>query len=265
MIRLKWRKEWFHELQKRKHNTISRIVRPKSQRRGSGRSSSEDIILIRLRWKDTRLCFGTITLTAVFLGNMAQHRIPRDTGGTEAWVHLQQSNSDSQHQSRRCIRLECHLCHLVTIMERTLLKSKLCHPDMCIYILLFPALDSSILMRMPRIASAIQIWIQICWLRKEHPMISTQSAAWWCSWHPFCNRTQPIQRTWLWNEHWWNWTGFLSVLISTISRHLKVYFKQYIYMYYQSPMQWWRRKSMKTVQRLPKYHQCYTMPNSMIK
>ena len=34
------------------------------------------------------------------------------------------------------------------------------------------------------------------------------------------------------DEHWSNGTEFLSVLLSTISGHFKVYFKRYIYMYY---------------------------------
>jgi hypothetical protein len=34
------------------------------------------------------------------------------------------------------------------------------------------------LMYMPRIASTIQIVIQICWLMKEHPLASTLSTVW---------------------------------------------------------------------------------------
>jgi len=57
-------------------------------------------------------------------------------------------------------------------------KSTVCLPDMRIYKLLFPTLIFSILMHMPRIASAIKILFQICGLMREHPLVSTLSAVW---------------------------------------------------------------------------------------
>ena len=71
-----------------------------------------------------------------------------------------------------------HLFHPVTMTQLITPKSKMCHPDMCISIPLFPVLNFSILMQMPRIASVLKILIQICWLKKEHPLVSTLSAAW---------------------------------------------------------------------------------------
>jgi len=41
-----------------------------------------------------------------------------------------------------------------------------------------PSAEFSLLMYLPRIASMIQILFQICWLMKEHPLISTLSAVW---------------------------------------------------------------------------------------
>ena len=79
-------------------------------------------------------------------------------------LQLHQNHSESRHQNRRHIYPKCHLFHPVTMRRRTYPKSKVCHPDMCIYILilLFPVCNLSILMHMPKIASVIKIIIQIC-------------------------------------------------------------------------------------------------------
>ena len=167
----------------------------------------------RLWWKDTQLCFGKIKQTAAFLPKMAQHRIPRHSGGAKARMNLHRSDSDSRHQNRRHIRPEHCLCHLVTMTELTCPKLKVWHPDMCISILLFPARNFSIMMYMPRIASAIKILIQICWLIKEHPLVCTLSAVWYCSWHPFCRWQQPIEGTWQWRWALIEWNRFLECII----------------------------------------------------
>jgi len=73
----------------------------------------------RLRWNNTQLLFGIIKPTASFTAKMAEHRITRDAGGAKAWVHLHQSDSDSQLWTRRLICQECHLWHPVTITELT--------------------------------------------------------------------------------------------------------------------------------------------------
>jgi len=76
------------------------------------------------------------------------------------------------------------------------------HPDMCIYILLFPTLNFSVLITMPRIESAIKILFQICYLMKQHLLVSTLSAAWKCRCYPFCSQEHTIQRTWKWILAW---------------------------------------------------------------
>jgi hypothetical protein len=40
------------------------------------------------------------------------------------------------------------------------------------------------LMHLPRIARTIQLLIQIYWLMMKHPLVSTVSAVWYCSWYP---------------------------------------------------------------------------------
>jgi hypothetical protein len=51
-----------------------------------------------------------------------------------------------------------------------------CHLDMCIHAVHFPTLNISIVMQIPIIVSTIKIIIQTCWLKKEHPLVSTLSA-----------------------------------------------------------------------------------------
>jgi len=105
-------------------------------------------------------------------------RIPRHGGDAKLRVHLRPSDSDRLHQNWRRIYVKRHLFHLVTMRQLTYPKSKVCHPDICIYILLLSVLNFEILMHTPRITSVIKILIQICWLMMEHPLVSTLSAAW---------------------------------------------------------------------------------------
>jgi len=116
--------------------------------------------------------------TDAFHANMALQSIQRHTGGTKEWVHLCPAITDSLHQNRHHLRLECHLCHPAIMRELKCPESTICHPDMCIYILLFPSFTVSIIMHMLRITSTIQIIIHICWLMKDHPLVSTLPAVW---------------------------------------------------------------------------------------
>jgi len=153
-----------------KCNSWSRNLMPKSGKRSSWELSFLSIEMWRLRYKDTWQWFVKIILTAACRAKKAQHRISRHAGCANEWVHLNQNRHD--------LRPEPHLFQLVTIVELKVSKWKVCHPDMCIYILLFPMLNLSVLMHMPRIASVIKISFQSCCLMKEHPLVSTQSAVW---------------------------------------------------------------------------------------
>jgi len=167
----------------------------------------------RLRRKDSQLWLVKLKWMPAFLDQMAQYSICSNAEGAKAWVHLDETDSGSWHQNRRHIHPECHLYHLVTLREPTLPKSKVCHLDMCIYILHFPVLNFSILMHMPRITSTMKILFQICWLMKEHPQIITLSAVWYCSWHPFCRRQRPIERTCKWTWALIERNGILECII----------------------------------------------------
>jgi len=173
---------------------------------------------------------------ASFLAKMAHQTICRHAGGAKELAHLQLTKADSWHQYWCRLYLEHQLHRLATIRELKVPKSKVCHLDICIYILLFPALNFSIMIHIPRIASTIKIVFQICWLMKEHPPVNMLLAEWKCSWHPFCRREQPTEWTYKWRRALINRNTVLSVILSTISRHFKVYFKGYIYMYYQRTM-----------------------------
>jgi len=137
---------------------------------------------------------------------MAPQRIRRHAGDAQEQVHLYRNNADSRLQSWRHNWPECHLCpechghHPVTLPELNVPKSSICWPDICMHIPVHPPLNFLHLMHMPRIASMIQILIQICWLMMEHPLVCTLSAVWECSKHPFWRLEQPIERTCKW---WW--------------------------------------------------------------
>ena len=119
---------------------------------------------------------------------MALQRMHRHAGGTKAWVHL--------YHDGRPLGPESHLHHLMTVRECIAPKQKVCYPDMCIYILHFPALNFSILIHMIRIACAIQILFPRCCLMKVHLQVNTLSAAWYGSWQPFCRWQLPVEWTW---------------------------------------------------------------------
>jgi hypothetical protein len=91
---------------------------------------------------------------ADLLAKMAHQRIYRQAGRAKAQVHL--------HHEGLQLSPEPHLRHLMRVGELKAPKQKVCHPDMCIYILRFPALDYSIVIAMPRIACAKMIILQIC-------------------------------------------------------------------------------------------------------
>jgi len=123
---------------------------------------------------------------------MAPQRICRHAGDTMEQVQLHPTDTESRLQGRRYLCPERHICpecqhspechpgHEVTMLQLNVPKSSICQPDICIHILLCPALNSLHLMHMPRIASKIQILIQICWLMQEHPLVSTLSDVWYC-------------------------------------------------------------------------------------
>ena len=72
-------------------------------------------------------------------------------------------HQNRQHLSPKGhLRLERQLCHQVSLTDMNVMKSMVCHPSVCIYILPIQTLDFSIIMHMPRIASAIKILFQIC-------------------------------------------------------------------------------------------------------
>jgi len=144
---------------------------------------------------------------------MAAERIPRCAGDAEKQVHLHPSDTDRQHQSwqhlfpKHHLSAERHLRLPVPMPELNIPQSLMCRPEMSIYIQLFPVLNRSLSMHLPRIARTIPIVTQICW---QSSLLSKHGSD---------------------NYHSLKWTGFWSVLLSTISGHCKVYFKEYIYMY----------------------------------
>jgi hypothetical protein len=90
---------------------------------------------------------------ADLLAKMAHQEIYRQAGRAKAQVHL--------HHEGLQLCPEPHQRHLMRVGELKAPKQKVCHPDMCIYILRFPALDYSTMIAMPKIACAKMIILQI--------------------------------------------------------------------------------------------------------
>jgi len=96
---------------------------------------------------------------------MVQQRICRHAGSAKEPVHL--------HQTRQHLPLESDMRHQVTLTELKVMKLKVCHPCVCIYILPFETLKISIIMHMLRRASAIKILFQIC---RVHYLVHANTA-----------------------------------------------------------------------------------------
>jgi len=150
---------------------------------------------------------------AALLAKMAEQRIYGHAGATKDRVHLLMSNANSWHQDKQHLHPERHLRHLVTMMVLKVPKSQICLPDMDIHLHIFPALNCSFMTHLPRIASTMMIWFQICGLMREHTLVSTLSAAWWYSKHPFCRRQQLIEWDCKWKQTWIVWNMIIECSI----------------------------------------------------
>jgi len=93
---------------------------------------------------------------------MVQQRMLRHSGGVKEPPHLYPNRRPLRPEGH--LLPERHLCHQVTLWEIKVIKLKVSHPDVCICILHFQTLNFSIIMHMPRIASAVKILFQICWV-----------------------------------------------------------------------------------------------------
>jgi len=129
-----------------------------------------------------------IKWTANILPKIVLQNNCRHAGRVKEQVH--------HHQNWCHIHQKCQLCHLVPMRELKVPKSKMCHPDMSKYILLFSMLNFWILMHMPKIASKIQIMFQICLRMKKHQLVSTLSRVSECSCNPFYRSEHPIDWSW---------------------------------------------------------------------
>jgi len=141
----------------------------------SGKIPCRVLCVLGIKWgrlwcKHTLQWFGNIQPMAAFHATTVPQGM--DRCNAIAKVRL------NHHQNQRHIRPERHLHHLATEREVKVMKQKVCHPDMCIYILLFPMLNFSIMIHMPSFTSTTKIVCQTCSLRKAHPLISTLSVVW---------------------------------------------------------------------------------------
>jgi hypothetical protein len=77
-------------------------------------------------------------------------------------VHLHPTNADSHLQSRPHLCQEHHPPQPVTILALKVPQFSFCQPDIYIHINYFSQLRFLVMMHVTRIASMIQIVIQIC-------------------------------------------------------------------------------------------------------
>jgi len=158
----------------------------------------------RLQYEDPWLCFSKTTWADSILAKMAPYRIRRHDGDTNDPAHLHPTDADIRLQNRCHLCPRCHPHKLVTIPLCNIPKSSICRPDMRIHIYLFPVLDFLLLKHLPRIASMIQILIQICWLMKEHPLLVHYLLCGNAADFLFRRPELPVERTCKW---WWALIG----------------------------------------------------------
>ena len=105
-----------------------------------------------------RLYFVKTTRLDGFLAKMALQRIHRLAGDEKEQLHLH--HIDADRRGHLCLKR--HPPQLVTVLELNVPKSSICQPVMRSYIHFFSVLNCLLLMHLPRIASTIQILIQVC-------------------------------------------------------------------------------------------------------
>jgi hypothetical protein len=132
---------------------------------------------------------------------MAQQKICRHDGYPNEQAHLNPTDADTRLQRRHQFSPQCHLAQLVSIPKLNFPKLSICHSDMRIHLFNLPVLNLGLSVYRPRIASTIQMLMQICWLIKEHTPVSRLSAVWQCRWQQLWTPQQPDEWTckWLWS------------------------------------------------------------------
>jgi hypothetical protein len=152
---------------------------------------------------------------------MVQQRIPRHVEGAKEPPHLYQNQRHHCPGPNLCP--ESHLSHQATLRATKVIKSKVCHSGVYICILHFQTRNLSIIMHLPRIASAIMIVFPICWV---HYLLSGNTAD-----IDFKDDNSLWANVKVRTRIDWKELEFWVLSLSTISGQFKVYCKGYIYMH----------------------------------
>jgi len=143
-----------------------------------------------------------ITRPAAFHARIVLRWICGHSGGAREPPHIEQNRRYLRPKGHP--RPEHHLRHQLTMTEMNVMKSKVCHPNVWIYILHFQTLNFSIIMDMPRIAIAIMILFQMCWV---HYLLPGSTAD-----IDFENDDSLLSVSDGEDDHWLKGTGFLSII-----------------------------------------------------
>jgi len=146
--------------------------------RDSGVLGSMGIKWWRLEYKDTQLFFAKTTCQDGFVAKVAPQRISRHSGNLKEQVFLHLTDADSPLQGHFHCCLEYHPPQPIVIPYLKVPNWSFCWLDVHIHTDLFPGLNVVLLIHLCRIASRIQILMQIWWLMKEQPLVGTLPAMW---------------------------------------------------------------------------------------
>lgn len=150
----------------------------RSEMRRSGVLSFPDNQCLWLRLKDTWPCVIKTILADTDLAQMALENNWRDDGDANQQEHLPLADADSRLQSGCHIFSHCEMPQLVNSLPIEVCVCSIWRPDMCIEFPHIPGQNMWLSMYLLRIASTIQIFMQICSLITEYPLVSTLSAEW---------------------------------------------------------------------------------------
>jgi hypothetical protein len=112
--------------------------------------------------EDTGLCFIKTTWPDAFLGTKAPKKIHRHARDTNKQVHLHAIDADSRLRSRHHICPDHHPPQLLIFLYLNFPESLFYWPDKHSFIYLFPMGNLLLLVLLLRIASTLEILIQIC-------------------------------------------------------------------------------------------------------
>jgi hypothetical protein len=173
-----------------------------SMMRQTGQLSWMDRPLSRWQYSDAQQCFNNTRRPDAVRSTIPPEWIGRDGDCWTVQMPLHPTNNNYLPLNPYYFIMKQELCHQMTMSELEGLQMTICHSDMCIHMLLFPVHKVSMLMHLPRIASTIQIIIQICCQNKNHPLDSILSVLWYSANIYFVGQRSRFNEPGSEDQHW---------------------------------------------------------------